>query len=256
MEPSHRLRAAIVLLRTGKPGEARADAQAALALADNESERREAERMLEAVAKAEAAMAGRSAPASTAPPAGPPSASSTPSTASTSTSSSTTATAPAAAPRRVEPPADLNALNTACQSGDSGACAKLLPFIESECAQKNGSACRVAGVLHERGRGVATNAAIAASFYNQACEAGEKTGCVGFAVLQANGNGVMPNESKARATLNQLCTDGVAEGCVQLAVLTMNGRTAADLARGRELLTKACDARHERACAMLKQMPK
>jgi tetratricopeptide (TPR) repeat protein len=55
-EPSHRLRAAIVLLRTGKPGEARADAQAALALADNESERREAERMLEVVAKAEAAM--------------------------------------------------------------------------------------------------------------------------------------------------------------------------------------------------------
>lgn len=67
MEPAHRLRAAIVLLRVGKPTEARADAQAALALADNDAERREAERVLEAVRKAEAAMAGRSAPAA-APP--------------------------------------------------------------------------------------------------------------------------------------------------------------------------------------------
>lgn len=43
-------------------------AQAALALADNDAERREAERVLEAVRKAEAAMAGRSAPVAAASP--------------------------------------------------------------------------------------------------------------------------------------------------------------------------------------------
>jgi tetratricopeptide (TPR) repeat protein len=134
MEPSHRLRAAIVLLRTSKPAEARADAQAALALADNESERREAEQILAAAAKLEAAMAGRSAPA------------------------------PAAAPAADDP--------------------------------------------------------------------------------------------KTRATLQQQCTNGVVEGCVQLAVLMLNGRTATDLARARELLTKACEAKHERACAMLKSLAK
>ena len=60
LEPAHRLRAALVLLRVGKPSEARADAEAALTLADSESERQEAERVLEAVRKAEAAMRGRS----------------------------------------------------------------------------------------------------------------------------------------------------------------------------------------------------
>jgi len=54
-EPVHRLRAAHVLLRVGRPAEARADAEAALALADNDAERREAERVLEAARKAEAA---------------------------------------------------------------------------------------------------------------------------------------------------------------------------------------------------------
>lgn len=59
-EPAHRLRAALVLLRVGRPSEARADAEAALKLADSAAERQEAERVLEAVLKAEAAMRGRS----------------------------------------------------------------------------------------------------------------------------------------------------------------------------------------------------
>jgi TPR repeat protein len=150
----------------------------------------------------------------------------------------------------------LNILSMACQSGDNSACAKLLPVVEAECKQKIAQACGFAAFLHERGRGVATNTAIAASFYNQACEAGDKMGCVGFALLQARGNGVIQNEGKAHATLGQLCTENVLEACTQLAVLVANGRTAADLARARELLTKACDAKHERACAMLKSPPK
>jgi uncharacterized protein len=150
----------------------------------------------------------------------------------------------------------MNALNKACQSGDSSACSRMLPVVEAECAQKIGPACGFAGFLYERGRGVATNAAIAASFYNQACEAGEKMGCVGFALLQARGNGVIQNEAKAHATLGQLCTDSVLEACTQLAVLVVPGGTAADLARARELLTKACDGKHERACGLLKSMPK
>jgi tetratricopeptide (TPR) repeat protein len=51
-ETSHRLRAASVMLRQGKPAEARADAQAALTLAETDEERRSAQELLDAIAKA------------------------------------------------------------------------------------------------------------------------------------------------------------------------------------------------------------
>ena len=98
--------------------------------------------------------------------------------------------------------------------------------------------------------------AIAASFYNQSCEAGDKMGCAGFALLQARGNGVIQNEAKAQATLQQLCQDGALEACTQLALLIVPGGRPADMARARELLTKACDGKHAHACEMLRSMPK
>ena len=147
---------------------------------------------------------------------------------------------------------DLNALGSACQSGDSGACGRLLPTVEAECAQKNGSACGFAGFLYERGRGVTANAARAAAFYQQSCDAGDRMGCVGFALLQARGNGIPKDAAKAQATLTELCTAGILEACTQLAILIAPG----DMARARDLLTKACDSKHERACEMLKSMPK
>jgi hypothetical protein len=51
-EAGHRLRAARVLLRQGKPADAVADAQVALTFAETDAERREAHRLLEAIAKA------------------------------------------------------------------------------------------------------------------------------------------------------------------------------------------------------------
>jgi tetratricopeptide (TPR) repeat protein len=51
-EPQHRLRAAQVLLMQGKAAEARADVQAALALAEDDDDRREAQALLERISKA------------------------------------------------------------------------------------------------------------------------------------------------------------------------------------------------------------
>ena len=51
LEPGHHLRAARVLLRQGKPEEARVEAQAALSLARDDDDRREAQRLLETVNK-------------------------------------------------------------------------------------------------------------------------------------------------------------------------------------------------------------
>jgi hypothetical protein len=51
-EPAHRLRAARVLLNSGKPAEARPDAQAALALAEDDEAKKEAQDLLDRIAKA------------------------------------------------------------------------------------------------------------------------------------------------------------------------------------------------------------
>jgi TPR repeat protein len=230
-EASHRLRAGTVLLRQGKADEARVEAQAALALADTDEERREAGRLVESAAKIAATASPSASPAVT--------------TASSPSSASTAA-----------PMTDLSALNKACQSGDAGACGRLLPTVEAECAQKKGSACGFAGFLHERGRGVTADAARAATFYQQSCDAGDRMGCVGFALLQARGNGIAKDANRAQATLTQLCSDGTLEACTQLAILIAPGGTPADLARARTLLTQACDGKSERACELLKSMPK
>ena len=272
-EARYRLRAASVLMRQGKAAEARADAQAALSLAETDQERNEAQRLLDAATKAAAAPvpaaaatpAARPTPAAAASPEAA-ATSVAPAAAATPTAPAATPTSPAPAPARApaaaagrpSPPlsrAALDELNTACQSGAASACTKLLPVVEAECAQKLGPACGFAGYLYEHGRGVAANAALAASFYNQSCEAGDKMGCIGFALLQARGTGVIQNEAKAQATLSQLCQEGVLEACTQLAVLVASSRTPADMARARELLTQACDGKHARACEMLKSMP-
>jgi TPR repeat protein len=244
-DASHRLRLAGVLLRQGKPAEAGVEAQAALTLADTDQEKREADRLIETATKATAAASARPAPA-VADASKPAAAAAAP----------TSRPASGAAPLRGDALGDMSALNSACQSGDNSACGRMLPVVEAECAQKIPAACRFAGYLYERGRGVTADAARAASFYQQSCEAGDGMGCVGFALLQARGNGVTKDSAKAQATLTSLCADNVLEACTQLAILVVPGGTPADLARGRELLTKACDGKHERACELLKSMPK
>lgn len=143
----------------------------------------------------------------------------------------------------------------ACQSGDEGACGRLMPALEAECARRNGSACGFAASLYERGRGVAADPVRAADFYRQSCDAAERRGCLAFAMMQTRGDGVPKDAVKSQAALTQLCTDGMPEACAQLALQIVAGGTAADVTRARELLTKACDGRHAPACELLKSMP-
>ena len=223
------------------------EAQAALSLADTEEERRDAERLVGSATKAAATAAARSAPPPTVSPAD---------SASAAAAGGASNPSRGAASRPLASPEDMQALNKSCQSGDNTACGRLLPVVEAECAQKVPSACGFAGFLYERGRGVAADAARAAGFYRQSCDAGDRMGCVGFALLQARGSGITMDAAKAQATLNELCTGGLLEACTQLAILVVPGGTPADLASGRELLTKACDGQHARACELLKSMPK
>ncbi|MGH9309354.1 MAG: hypothetical protein ACRD1U_08280 [Vicinamibacterales bacterium] len=113
-----------------------------------------------------------------------------------------------------------NELSVRCQSGDDTACAEVLPAAEAACEKKQANACGFAASVYERGRGVPADAAKAAALYQQACDG------------------------------------GAIEGCTQLAVVVSASGKAGDLPRARELLTKACDAKSARACALLKSMPK
>ena len=109
-------------------------------------------------------------------------------------------TASAAAPLRADALGDMNALNAECQSGDATACSRMLPWSKPSARRK--SRRRAASPVSSTSAAAAwpTNAALAASFYNQACDAGDRMGCVGFALLQARGNGVVQNVAKAQAT--------------------------------------------------------
>ena len=109
---------------------------------------------------------------------------------------------------------------------DRSECAQQLPVSPGAAARAAGSArrskpnarrrtvlaCGFAGFLYERGRGVTADAARAAAFYQQSCDAGDQMGCVGFALLQARGNGIPKDTAKAQSTLTELCSGEGARG--------------------------------------------
>ena len=183
------------MLGLGKPADARADAQAALTLADNDANRAEAQRLLEGAGPAEAAAAARPAPAA-APPMYPRGARcgcsvnirrGIPSAGSTSLSASIPG-ALLASYRRDDgantcvrgPVASCRDARQTRTSSTWRASPETTALAPSCCLLSKPSAPRrlrrraaLPAFLYERGRGVATNAAIAASFYNQACEAGD-----------------------------------------------------------------------------------
>jgi TPR repeat protein len=228
--PDHRLSAARILRNAEHYDEAAVEAKTALTLADSDGDRREAQELLGSIEAAKARVASRST-ATAAPAAGSPAA-------GASTAAAT----------------DANALSTACQSGDDAACGKLLPFVEGECAKRDGSACGFAASLYERGKGVPADPAKAAGLYQQACDAANRRACFALAVLQVRGLGVPKDVAKGRATLEAGCTEGVFEACTNLALVAANS-TPPDFARARELLTKSCDGKFAPACELLKKMP-
>lgn len=161
----------------------------------------------------------------------------------------------AAAAEQEAQAAELNALAEKCQGDDRNACAAALPLVDAQCAKGNASACGYAAWLYDTGRGVAEDPTRAAKLYGTACDTGERRACVALAALQARGRGVQKDESAAIATLDRLCNDNTAEACAQLAVMLVSAQQP-DVARARALLTKSCDAKFERACNLLKSLPK
>jgi TPR repeat protein len=220
LEPSeayYHLVAARVLWRQQKWDEASRHAQAAAALAQSEENTRAAREMIASLEQAKARAA-------------------------------------AAAEQQTQA-AELKSLADKCQADDRSACAAALPLLDTQCTKGNASACGYAAWLYDTGRGVTEDPARAAKLYAGACDAGERRACVALAALQARGRGVAKDETTAIGTLDRLCADNTGEACTDLAVILVSGQQP-DLARARALLTRSCDARFERACELLKSLPK
>jgi TPR repeat protein len=186
-ESDFRLTAARVLSRVGRSADALVEARAALNLATNDVERKNAQELIDDIEAA--------APSA--------------SVVDTKTSG--------AAVQVQEPPhtqAELMTLTESCNAGNVDACRAIVGPAETQCNAGNAWACGFAGSLHETGRGTGkADPAKAAPLYKSACDRGERRGCVSYALLLARGAGVPKDETAARSALQQACTENVPRAC-------------------------------------------
>lgn len=218
-EAYHHVVLAYVLSTLQQAKEARAEAQKALALSSTPQEQANARTLLEYLGQVEAAAARRSEARET--------------------------------PNQPADPAQVEA----CRTGDAVACGQIAPAYERACGEDNAQACAALGWFHEQGKGLPRDLERAAAFYLMACNLGEKRACVSLAGMQSEGKGVPKDAAAAWATAERLCGEGTNEACTFLATLHLRRGAAKDMARARELLARACAAKDERACSMLKSMP-
>jgi TPR repeat protein len=143
---------------------------------------------------------------------------------------------------------------SACQAGDAAACARILPELERACGEKESASCAYLGWLYSGKAGLAKDAAKAAGYTERACVAGDKHACVEHAWALARGEGLAKDEPKATAALDGLCKDGLLPACTRLAYLYVNKPSAAERARAKPLLARACEGGEQDACSMAKQL--
>jgi TPR repeat protein len=142
----------------------------------------------------------------------------------------------------------------ACEAGDAAACAQILPDLERSCGEKQAGACAYLGWLYSGGGGLAKDMAKSAGYVEQACAAGNKRACADHAWAQAHGDGLTKDEPKATAALDGLCQGGFLPACTRLAYLYVNKPSAAERARAKPLLARACEGGEQDACKMATQL--
>ena len=215
-ESYHRRALARALNRAGRTDEARKAAERALAIADSDRERKDAQALIDHLNARQGAAAEAAAE-----------------------------DAQAAAEDQD---------HTACQAGDKAACARMVPALEQRCAAGTASACGYLGWLYLNPQALGTDAAKAAGYAEKACGAGDQRSCVEHAWATLRGEGLPKNEAKGTAALDALCTAGHFPACTRLGVALAGKQTARDLARAKTLLTRACTGGEQDACAMAKQI--
>jgi TPR repeat protein len=87
--------------------------------------------------------------------------------------------------------------------------------------------------------------------YKQGCEAGDPTACRQLGIAYLEGKGIPKSASAAAVWLERACMPDDPVACRLLGVMRLQG-AARDVERGRQLLARACDAKDDEACRMLR----
>jgi uncharacterized protein len=111
--------------------------------------------------------------------------------------------------------------------------------------------CNNLGVDYARGLEVARDEAIAAAFFEQACQLGEATACTNLTSAALAARAHHRPLATADAVLSRACDEGQAVACSELGVQALASARPEDDARARRLLTRACAAQQAMACTNL-----
>jgi TPR repeat protein len=89
--------------------------------------------------------------------------------------------------------------------------------------------------------------------YKQGCEAGDPTACRQLGLVYLDGRGVPKSATAAAVWLQRACLPDEPLACRLLGALLLQGAPglARDVERGKQLLTRACEAKDEEACRLL-----
>jgi TPR repeat protein len=89
--------------------------------------------------------------------------------------------------------------------------------------------------------------------YKQGCEAGDPTACRQLGVVYLEGKGTPKSATAAAVWLQRACLPDDPVACRLLGALLVQGApgVARDVERGKQLLTRACDAKDDEACKLL-----
>jgi len=157
--------------------------------------------------------------------------------------------------------ASCDALLARSRRGESIAEAEVLRIAnESECAAGWGWACGQAGWAYHRGEGAAKNGAKALELFRNGCETARTKNawsCGMAGIIHVEGLSVPKDPTEGARWLAKGCETpdparADAQACNRLGLLYAAGSgVPKDLARAGALFKRACDQKHEKACANL-----
>jgi hypothetical protein len=105
----------------------------------------------------------------------------------------------------------------------------------------------------QRGFGVAPDLSAAATAYEKACDAGDKTGCNQLAWLYQHGRGVSTDLERAVELYEKACAAESPHACLNLGRLQRE-RANAQPEKARAALSRACELHASPACRLLAEM--
>jgi TPR repeat protein len=127
-------------------------------------------------------------------------------------------------------------------------------FFERACTASFADACFNLGALYAKGDGVKKDAIKGVELQTHACDLGDAEGCAVVGAMFEDGDENVPKDlARAISFYEKSCAGGDAEGCYMLGYQLMRDPNK-DIARARELLTRACKADFEAACHSLAEL--